>query len=210
MKNLTNLTRPIVAILIAACACPIIAQDSPLFANGIDDWDTVNATAGSFNYSDGVLRVSGSDGWLRSPREYGNFELRGQVRFVEADADSGIFLRVESGTDFIRGWPGDAYQVQMREISVNTSDNPLPLLNLYRHRVGEGTTRYQRERVFALYTGVGEWQDFTIRVDGTILTVQLNGQLVLEANNLENASGYLGFQSETGVIEYRNLVLREL
>ena len=210
MKISTYSARSIVAILLVACACPVVAQESPLFANGIDDWDAVNATAGSFDYSEGVLRVSGSEGWLRSPREYGDFELRGQVRFVEADADSGIFLRVESGTDFIRGWPGDAYQVQMREISVNASDNPLSLANLYRHRVGDGTTSYHRDRVFALYTGVGEWQDFRVRVEGTALTVRFNGELVLEANNLENVSGYIGFQSETGIIEYRDLLLHEL
>lgn len=174
MKNFSDFTRPITAILITTCVSTANAQDLPLFTNGIDDWDVVNAGTGSFNYNQGVLRVSGSDGWLRSPREYGNFELRGQVRFVEANSDSGIFLRVEGGTDFIRGWPGNAYQVQMREISINTSDNPLPLVNLYRHRVGDGTTSYQRERVFELYSGVGEWQDFTIRVDGSMLTVQLS------------------------------------
>lgn len=184
-------------------------QDEALFAQGITGWEAVNAEPGSFTWTEGVLRVSGNQGWLRSPREYADFELRGQVRFVEPDSDSGIFLRVESGTDFIRGWPGDAYQVQMREISVNTSDNPLPLVNLYRHRVADGTTTYQREQVFAGYTGVGEWQDFLITVEGAQLSVQLNGALVTEAGGLENAQGYLGFQSETGVIEYRNLVLHE-
>jgi len=185
-------------------------QEQALFAQGIDDWQALNAEPGSFVWNDGVLRVSGSQGWLRSPREYADFELRGQVRFMEPDSDSGIFLRVKSGTDFIRGWPGDAYQVQMREISLNASDNPLPLVNLYRHRVADGSTDYQRERVFALYTGVGEWQDLVIRVSGEQLSVQLNGELVTEASGLENAQGYLGFQSETGLIEYRNLVLHEL
>lgn len=204
-----------VVVLLLALTAPAIApnavaQDAaPLFADGLAGWTPLNTTEPSFAYDDGVLRVSGTQGWLRSPREYADFELRGQVRFVEADADSGIFLRVEAGTDFILGWPGDAYQVQMREISGNQSDNPLPLVHLYRHRVADGVTDYRRERVFALYTGVGAWQDFTIRVTGTALTVDLNGERVTEAEGLENARGYLGFQSEAGVIEYRNLTLRE-
>lgn len=185
-------------------------QAAPLFTDGLAGWTALDTEGSSFDYADGVLRVEGRQGWLRSPREYADFELRGQVRFVEANSDSGIFLRVQSGTDFIRGWPGDAYQVQMREISENRSDNPLPLANLYRHRVTEGFTSFRRERVFALYTGVGAWQDFTIRVSEATLTVELNGELVTEAEDLENLSGYLGFQSEAGVIEYRNLVLREL
>jgi len=203
--------RPVLlTLLLTGTPLPALAQPgTPLFTDGLAGWTPANAEAGSFAFAEGVLRVSGSDGWLRSPREYANFELGGQVRFVEPDSDSGIFLRVESGTDFIRGWPGDAYQVQMREISVNTSDNPLPLVNLYRHRVAEGFTSYRRERVFGLYTGVGEWQDFTIRLSENTLTVQLNGELVTEAEDLENPRGYIGFQSETGIIEYRNMVLRE-
>lgn len=197
-------------LALLCCATALYSQEGrPLFAAGLNGWTPLNTEGESFTFNDGVLRVSGKQGWLRSPRTYQNFELRGQVRFVEANADSGIFLRVESGTDFILGWPGDAYQVQMREISENRSDNPLPLVNLYRHRVADGFTSYQRERVFDLYTGVGAWQDFIIRASETTLTVELNGALVTEAEGLENLSGYLGFQSETGVIEYRNLVLRE-
>src|SRR5690606_4329340 len=100
-------------LLIAFAASAASAQE-PLFADGLDGWTPLNADGTSFAYDAGVLRVTGKQGWLRSPREYGDFELRGLVRFVEANADSGIFLRVESGTDFILGWPGDAYQVQMR------------------------------------------------------------------------------------------------
>lgn len=185
-------------------------QGEPLFSGGLESWQLQNAEPGSFVLEEGVLRVSGNQGWLQSAEQYADFELRGQVRFVEADSDSGIFLRVEPGTDFIRGWPGDAYQVQMREISVNTSDNPLPLANLYRHRVAAGETRYQRERVFELYTGVGEWQDIVIHVAGAQLWAELNGERVLEAEGLENAQGHIGFQSEKGVIEYRNLVLHAL
>ena len=199
---------PLVFSLAVSAACA--QEGEPLFANGLEGWTPVNTDGESFAYDDTVLRVSGKQGWLRSPREYADFELRGQVRFVEPSSDSGIFLRVESGTDFIFGWPGDAYQVQMREISENRSDNPLPLVNLYRHRVPEGFTSYKRERVFALYTGVGEWQDFTIRASEATLTVELNGELVTEAEAIENLKGYIGFQSEAGVIEYRNLVLREL
>lgn len=198
-------------VLALGFALPVYAQErTPLFSAGLDGWTPVNTEGESFDYADGVLRVTGTQGWLRSPREYTDFELRGQVRFVEANSDSGIFLRVESGSDFIRGWPGDAYQVQMREISENESDNPLPLVHLYRHKVADGFTSYKRERVFALYSGVGAWQDFIIRASEATLTVELNGELITEAEELENLSGAIGFQSEAGVVEYRNLVLREL
>ena len=84
-----------------------------------------------------------------------------------------------------------------------------PLAGLYRHRVADGATHYQRDRVFDLYTGVGEWQQLEIEAKGDRITVKLNGELVTEAENIVNATGHLGFQSETGTIEYRNLRIRE-
>jgi hypothetical protein len=201
-------TYPLLSLLLLVSA-PISAQ-VPLFADGLERWSLENSDPGSFAFEQGVLRVSGDAGWLRSPEMPGNFELRGEVRFVEPDSDSGIFLRVQPGTEFIRGWPGNAYQVQMRDISVNGSDSPLPLANLYRHRVADGPTDYQREQVFELYSGVGDWQLFVIRAEGGALTVDLNDVRVTEASGLVNPTGYIGFQSEVGIVEYRNLALREL
>lgn len=177
----------------------------PLFSNSLEGWDYVDTAPENFTLEDGVLRVQGEQGWLRSPQEYGDFVLRLQFRFVTADADSGIFLRAGTGTPFIRGWPGDSYQVQIREISVNTSDSPLPLVNVYRHRVPEGETEYARERVFELYRGVGEWHDLEISALGDSLRVILDGEPVTTATGIVNARGHIGFQSEAGVIEYRDV-----
>lgn len=178
----------------------------PLFPDdSLENWHLENTQAANFSLQDGVLRVQGEAGWLRSPEAYADFVLRLQFRFVTEDADSGIFLRAEPGTDFIRGWPGDSYQVQIREISVNQSDRPLPLVNLYRHSVPEGETAYARERVFELYEGVGQWHDLEIRAAGDSLRVFLQGEEVLEAGGLVNASGSIGFQSEAGIIEYRDV-----
>lgn len=182
----------------------------PLFADW-DQWSFNDTAQENFVLTrDGdntTLRVSGDQGWVQSARQYANFVLRGEIRFIEPDSDSGIFLRVEPGTDFIRGWPGDAYQVQIREISVNPGNNPLPLLNLYRHRVVEGRTVYQGERVAELYSGVGQWQQIEIVLKDNFLTASLNGEIVLRATDIENATGYIGFQSEKGIIEYRNLAI---
>lgn len=193
---------------------PVSAQNDgefgPLFAgNSLEGWTLETTEPENFSLSDNILTVQGKGGWLRSPREYGDFILTLELRFPVENADSGVFLRAGTGTPFILGWPGDAYQVQMREISVNPSDRPLPLAGIYRHRVADGETRYQRDRAFALYTGVGEWQQIEIHAIGDRITVKLNGELVTEAENIVNASGHIGFQSEAGVIEYRNIRIRE-
>ena len=209
---------PIVVFLLFAQSTLMAAEQGaeendgfvPLFGTNLDTWRQLNTSLPSFIFDGGVLQVTGDAGWLSSPRDYGDFELRGQVMFLGQDADSGIFLRVEPGTDFIRGWPGDAYQVQMREITGNTTDDPLPLANLYRHQVADGDTDYQRDRVFELYTGPGEWQMFTILAVGSTLTVELNGEVVTKAEGLENLTGRIGIQSEAGFILYRGLEIHEL
>lgn len=211
MKNLT------LVIFLTLTSTSLMAQGglfgSPPAPPGLgrfEEWVLQNTQPENFESIEGSglsLRVSGEEGWLQSPNIHANFLLTGEFRFLEPESDSGIFLRVETGTDFIRGWPGDAYQVQIREISVNDSDRPLPLLNLYRHQVADGRTRYKRDRVFELYTGVGEWQQFEVILKDNFLTASLNGEIVLRATDIENTSGHIGFQSEKGVIEYRNLQL---
>lgn len=200
--------------LLLVLAAAVHGQSSgnfvPLFGNdSLEGWSFINTERDFFSLENGVLTVREDRGWLRSPREYGDFTLRGELRFVTPDADSGIFLRAGIGTEFIRGWPGDSYQVQVRDISVNTSDSPLPLVNLYRHRVPDGETRYRRDRVFELYTGVGQWQQVEIDAIGERITVRLNGEEVTVGENIVNPRGYIGFQSETGEVEYRNLMINE-
>ena len=181
---------------------------TPLMTS-LDGWTLLNADAGSFILENGTLKVSGDRGWLRSPREYTDFVLRVDFRFLEPSSDSGIFLRVEPGTDFILGWPGDAYQVQVRDISENPGNNPLPLAHIYRHVVPDGNTIYNRDMLDAAYTGVGEWQQYEIRVLDRQMTVSLNGTVITTALDLDNLAGYIGFQSERGTIEYRNLSIYE-
>lgn len=186
---------------------------SPLLdpQRGISEWQRIEAEESAFNFEDGVLEVRGDQGWLRSPRLYADFILRLQFRFTEPDSDSGIFLRVaDDGPDFFRGWPGGAYQVQIRDLSVNQSDSPLPLAHVYRHRIDEGETAFQREKVFDLYSGVDEWQDMEITVVGNLLSVRLNDELVTTARDIINPTGRIGFQSEAGVVQYRHLEIHEL
>lgn len=186
---------------------------SPLFdpESGLSRWQAIGTEDAVFSFDKDILEVRGDRGWLRSPRLYADFILRLQFRFLEPDSDSGIFLRVaEDGPDFIRGWPGAAYQIQVRDLSMNQSDSPLPLANVYRHHIAEGETTFQRSSVFELYSGLGEWQDMEITVIGTLLSVRLNGVLVTTARDIINPTGRIGFQSEAGVVQFRKLTINEL
>jgi len=204
-----------VACLLIVCAAPSAQAPEGFLSlfNGrsLDGWVVENSTSNNFTVSDGVLRVEGPQGWLRSAQQYGDFSLRVEVRFLTADADSGIFLRAPGPASniFIRGWPANAYQVQVRDMSVNRTNNPLWAGHLYRHRVLPGPTTYDMETAGKAFRPTGEWQVFEIEAAGERIRVRLNGLAVLDAGGIVNPRGFIGIQGETGALEYRRIDIRE-
>jgi hypothetical protein len=202
-------------LLLFALSPNLEAQPSsdfvPLFDGAsLQGWVVENTEAGNFSVQGGVLRAEGPSGWLRTERQFADFTLRAEFRFLSADSDSGIFLRADGVTPFIRGWPGNSYQVQIRDITTNRSNNPIWLADVYRHRVAEGgETAYDSAAALEASRPTGEWQEIEIEVAGDRLAVRLNGVQVTRAENIVNPRGYIGIQGETGVVEYRSIQLRE-
>ena len=177
-----------------------------LFDGTLNGWTVENTAANNFTVRDGLLRVEAPAGWLRSAREYRNFTLRAEFRFVTPDADSGIFVRAVGPKIFMRGWPGDSYQVQVR---VPTAPGPLPPVGgIFRHGTPQATTNLDSDAVNAAFTGVGEWHRLEIDVVNTSLRVRLNGTETTRADVIDR-SGHIGVQGETGVVEYRTIEIRE-
>ena len=183
----------------------------PLFDGTLDGWVVENTTANNFAVKDRILRVEGPQGWLRSERQYGDFALRVEVRFLTDDADSGIFFRAPgpASNAFMRGWPANAYQVQIRDITRNKTTNPIWFGNLYRHRVAPGETTFDSDAAQAAAKPTGEWQLVEMDVVADRLTVRVNGTVVTRAANIVNARGHIGIQGETGALEYRTIAIRE-
>src|SRR5437016_9626642 len=71
----------------------------------LDGWHIMGG--GQFSAKDGVILLNKGAGWLRSEKQYKDFELRLEFRFVEKNANSGIFLRANDDKG-----PSKAYQVQ--------------------------------------------------------------------------------------------------
>jgi hypothetical protein len=183
----------------------------PLFDGTLDGWVVENTTANNFTLKDRILRVEGPQGWLRSGKQYGDFALRVEVRFLTDDADSGIFFRAPGPASnvFMRGWPANAYQVQVRDITRNKTTNPIWIGNLYRHRVAPGETTFDSDAALTAAKPTGEWQLIEMDVAGDRLTVRLNGTVVTRAANIVNPRGHIGVQGETGALEYRTIAIRE-
>lgn len=167
-----------------------------------------NTTAGNFRMAGGVLEVREPEGWLKSVERYGDFELISEFRFMTDDADSGIFVRALGEREFVRGWPNQSYQVQLRN---PLGDSPFPPVGgIFRHGMANGETNYDEALAREVSRPTGEWQTLGVKVVGDTLTVELNGVVITRAAGLANDTGHIGIQGETGTLEFRSLLLRPL
>lgn len=179
----------------------------PLFDGTLGGWTIENGTPGTFTIRDGLLHVEGAQGWLRSERQYSDFLLRAEFRFLSDDTDSGIYVRAVADSEFMRGWPNNSYQVQIR--------NPIgesrfgPVGDLFRHGTPAGDFEFDPAVSARASTGTGEWQRIEIEASGDTLTVRLNGVELSKAANITNPTGYIGVQSELDVIEFRTIEILE-
>ena len=189
-------------------SAPAEQQFVPLFSGSLDGWTVENSEGGNFTLVDGVLRVEGPAGWLRYDRQqFTDFELRTEFRFVTPDADSGIFVRAVGERTFMRGWPGDSYQVQVR---VPTTKSFLPPLGgIFRHGTPPGAVDLDTDAVLKAFTGMNEWQRLEIVLTGETLVARINGVETTRASGFVPRAGSVGIQGETGTVEYRSLDVRE-
>lgn len=166
---------------------------SLLDGKSLDGWHLMNGA--KFVVADGVLKHDVGMGWLRSDKEYADFILRLEFRFMKPKQDGGVFLRscMEG-----KNWPDRKYEVQientrrMAKIFGAQNDLNVPLV----------------EKVLK---PDGQWNEYDIKIVGPRIEVRLNGELVSTTNSAGALKrGYLGLQAENGLHEYRNIRIKDL
>lgn len=151
---------------------------------------------------EGEIVCDGQGPYLRTQREYGDFELLIDWR-IQSGADSGIYLR---GTPQVQIWdPTDERQWP------NGSD-----------KGSGGLWNNQKGARFPLVNAdhpPGQWNSFGIRMVGERVTVHLNGQLIVDAVVMENywerdkpiyPMGPIELQTHGGELRFRNIFIREI
>ena len=159
----------------------------------LDGWHPMNDA--KFVAEDGVLKLNGGLGWLRSDKEYSDFILRLEFRFMKPKQDGGVFLR--SNTEG-NPWPSRKYEVQI--------ENTVRMAKIFgaKHELNVELT----EKVLK---SVSEWNEYEITLVGSRLKVRLNGKLVSKSDSTGGLTrGYLGLPAEHGFHEYRNFRIKEL
>lgn len=160
-------------------------------------WHLMNDA--KFSAKDGVILLDRGAGWLRSDKDYQDFELRLDFRFVSKGADSGIFIR--AGKEG-KNWPDKNYQVQ-------TMDNET-IAKLSTRGLSKATFKRDEDLMRKVRKATGEWQSYAITAKGSRVEIKLNDELVTTADGLSAQPGYIGLQGEGGVLEFKNLRIRDL
>jgi hypothetical protein len=194
--------------LTAVCAIPATADDkefkledgfTSLF-NGKDlnGWEIMNK--GQFSVKDGVIYLNKGGGWLRTEKEYKDFDLRMDFRFINKGADSGIFVRASKDGG---NWPAKNYQVQ-------TMDNDSICSIFTAGGLPKKSEKKDKDLLKKVFKPTGEWMSYQIVAQGPKLEVKLNGETITVADGLADQAGYIGLQGEGGQLEFKNIRIKEL
>jgi hypothetical protein len=147
---------------------------------------------GHWTVADGILHYDGRGASLRTQKDYGDVELYVDWK-IGPGANSGINLR---GKSEVQIW-----------------DRPEGSGGLYNNKVHPNQPLVRGDRP------IGEWNTFHIIIRGDQVTVDLNGQRVVDCVTMENGPEYkeplpvvgpIKLQHYFGPIQFRNIYLREL
>jgi hypothetical protein len=160
----------------------------------------------------GVIHCKGGKGgWLLTEKDYGDFELRVEYRWLKKATNSGIALRTPA--------KGDPAYAGM-EIQLIDDEGWSGKLADYQHT---GSIYDVQPAKPAANKPIGEWNAIRIVCQGRTVTIEQNGKGLVKANlddykerpkknhpGLERSSGKVGFQSYNQPVEFRNVYIKEL
>lgn len=209
------------ALSFACVSSPVLAEEAfePLFDGAsLEGWQVAPAHAGNFTVADGVLKVSGQGGWLRSDRQYTDYVLRLEMRYLGEDPGngrvgmSGVFLRTLGEAVYGLGWPDASAEVQLGNRSGFRPALPGDARwagAVLLHGLEGGPTSFDTAAAMRAYGATGEWQTMEIHVLGETVSVTVNGHYLGRAAIGTARAGFIGIQAESGETEFRKIEIRE-
>jgi hypothetical protein len=178
---------------------------TPLFdGKTLRGWTVRDGPESAFYVENGDIVVhpgSNFPTWLRSERQYENFDLRGEF-FIKGWMNSGIYLHApEHGRNTWAGMKVNIFHQRDEKPAPESMGAILPVVPPLRVNV----------------RNKGEWNTFRILMDWPLLKVWTNGEVVqdLDVESVPELRwrlrrGYLGLESLAYPIRFRNLRIREL
>tara|TARA_R110002049_G_scaffold27321_3_gene94396 strand:- start:23965 stop:25302 length:1338 start_codon:yes stop_codon:yes gene_type:complete len=185
---------------------------APIFdGKSLDHW---HGAVENYEVVDGSIRCKeGQGGMLLAEKEYGNFIARVEFR-LPPGGNNGLVIR-SPGT-------GNAAYDSMTELQVLDNDHEKYATLDPRQYHGSSYGMVPAKRGFLRETG--EWNFQEVTVDGSTIKVELNGNVILDADlsqvtefakdrehpGKDRTSGFFGFAGHRDPVEFRNISIREL
>ena len=158
-----------------------------------------------FTVRDGNIRIAGQPfGYMRTARQYGDYRLHAEWRWIGEATNSGIFQRVQEGD---KVWPqgiecqlmaGRAGDLVLLGGARAAGIDPVGKVPV-KARIGDAGCEKP----------AGEWNEAEIVCRGDRMTVYINGMLQNECSGTDR-TGYIALQSEGGTLEFRNVYLTDV
>src|SRR5262249_24528370 len=176
-------------------------------------WHVRGGRAGAWKANGEILACSGGGGgWLTTDRQYADFELELEWK-IAPGGNSGVRIRYPA-----QGDPAHA------GMEIQILDDSAPE---YRNLVAAQYTAgiyYQVPPKARPAKPPGEWNRYVIRCKGPQITIWLNGVEIQNVNveretkgegghsplSARPRKGFIGLQSHTGRVEFRNIEIKEL
>ena len=179
----------------------------PLFdGKSLKGWVLMDGRGPGYMVEDGILICQGEPfGYLYTEHDYESFQLVVEWRWPEEPGNSGVLMRV-------------AVEPQMLPSSVEAqlqSGNAGDMYGFHDFVIGGDEERLSEIGVPGLRLAKiasnenepGEWNRYEITVDGSNITLVVNGEIVNEATGVDVRPGKIALQSEGGVIHFRTVTL---
>ena len=188
----------------------------PLFnGENLDGWVPINVDPDTFTAKDGVIYSTGEPtGIMRTDRMYENFVLELEWRHLNPGGNAGLFVWsdgvIAEPTPFARsieiqildGHETDNYTSHGDVFAIHGAtfvpDRPHP----------NGWMRCLPSEKRAKPSP--EWNHYRVECNDGTVTLAVNGKVVAGGHDSKPRKGYICLESEGGVVEFRNLRIKEL
>jgi hypothetical protein len=164
-----------------------------------------------FYMKDGVIETPGNPaGYIRTRKVYSNYKLHAEIRFPEKAGNSGVMIHTNLPDEI---WPAH-FQCQLKHQHVG--DFIVMGVGLKATVAGKEYVSTEKERPVVPMFGessekpIGEWNSCDIACTGNSIEIRINGVLQSKATNCSLTSGTIGFQSEQGKIQFRNIWIEKI
>ena len=164
-----------------------------------------------FYVKDGVIETVGVPvGYIRTNKEYSNYQLHIEWRYPETPTNSGVFLHTTKPDKI---WIAH-YQAQLKHenagdfivhgvgVSATVSDSVCVSTETVKPLIAKMHDANEKK--------AGEWNSYDITCKDNTIEIKVNGLLQNKATNCSLTKGAIGMQAEGSKIQFRNLWIQKI